>query len=170
MDEDDDTTLYRRDWLYLLFILLIAAYTGGLIALYEFAPERFAALPLPLQALGYVCAESQDLIQHVNLLALPMIAASILYHVIDRRALGKPVSKGNLAFSAACWLALPPWLAASCEPAWLGDVSSGLVILMQDYSLGALIYAALLLSLCNGVSYLLAAGLLGLFRPPRVVP
>jgi hypothetical protein len=41
---------------------------------------------------------------------------------------------------------------------------------MQDFSLGAAIYAVLLLSLCNGVSYLPAAGLLRLFRPAKVVP
>ncbi len=183
VDTSDDTTLYRRDWLYLVFILVIAAYTGGLIALHEFDSARFAAIvdllvgvPLaPPQLFGQDCTVAEQaagllIIRHVNLLTLPMIAASALYHTVDRRALAKPVSKENLVFSAACWVALPAWLAASCAPEWLGGISSGIVVLMQDFSLGAAIYAVLLLSLCNGVSYLPAAGLLRLFRPAKVVP
>ncbi|MDP6952880.1 MAG: hypothetical protein QGF53_08985, partial [Alphaproteobacteria bacterium] len=120
MSARDDISLTGRDWLFVLFLLSIAAYVALLILAFELRPEAFAAaatlldaLPLdPLRLARLDCAANEAgpglaVAQRINLAVLPMLAVGLVYNTIDLRRRTEPLPAGNWLLSLISLAALP---------------------------------------------------------------
>lgn len=180
----DDITLTGRDWLFVLFLLVIAAYVALLILAFELSPEAFAAavalldiLPLdPLRLAQLDCAVSEPgpglaVIQRINLLVLPLLAVGIVYNTVDLRRRTEPLPLGNWLLSLISIALLPALLASACPALWQDKVPALLadaITFLHSHSAATAIYALVLLSLCNSVT-LIPAALLRWLVPKRKV-
>ncbi len=169
----DDITLKGRDWLFVLFLLVIAAYVALLILAFELSPEAFAtgvalldALPIdPMRLARIDCAVSEPgpglaVIQRINLLVLPLLAVGLVYNTVDLRRRAEPLPVGNWLLSLISLAALPALLATACPVLWQDKVPALLaegIAFMHAHAAAAAIYALVLLSLCNSVTLIPAA-------------
>jgi hypothetical protein len=170
---EDETGLAVRDWLALAYLLLVAAYTGFLILALELRPELFLAWATllesvalrPMQMLGLDCAAEAGakghlVIQQLNFLIPPTLLAYTAYNWIEFARGRERMGGLNWLFSLGSLAALPGLVTVGCWAGWgddLGPKYEGLIALMHRYSAGAILYAVMLVSLTNGVSYLPAA-------------
>ncbi|MDP6707724.1 MAG: hypothetical protein QF893_15380 [Alphaproteobacteria bacterium] len=169
----DGTELATRDWLALAYLLLVAAYTGFLILALELWPELFLAWSAllepvtlsPERLFGDACAAEAGakghlVIQQLNLLITPTLVAYTAYNWIEFARGRERMGGLNWLFSLGSLVALPGLVTVGCWAGWgddLGPKYHGLIALMHGYSAGAILYAVMLVSLTNGVSYLPAA-------------
>jgi hypothetical protein len=180
----DDISLKGRDWLFVLFLLAMAAYVALLILAFELSPEAFAAgvalldvLPLdPFRLAQLDCAPGEPgpglaVIQRINLAVLPMLAVGIVYNTVDLRRRAEPLPVGNWLLSLISIALLPALLATACPSLWQDKVPPLLaegITFAHAHTAAAAIYALVLLSLCNSVS-LIPAALLRWVVPRRKV-
>jgi len=175
----EDAPLMTSDWLALAYLVVLAGYTGFLIALKELWPDTFAAwagwldtVPLdPLRLLGHACpagdpAAGYPIILQLNVLILPTLLAYSTYNTVEFRRKRDRMDITNWILCLGSLLFLPLLVLVGCSPDWAEGLSTkyrGLVSFMLEESAGGAVYALLLVIFSNGISYLPALVLARIF-------
>jgi hypothetical protein len=167
---EQEIALTGSDWLALVYLALVAVYTGAVIMLAMFRPDWSAvwsdtlrAFRLdPLSVLGVQCQMQNrgaglSVVLQLNILILPTFLVYGTYNVNEFLRARERMDSLNWSLFTVSLFALPLFVLTGCSAEWAAFLTPKYELLagfIFEHAWAGAIYAALLLIFTNGLTYL----------------